>query len=415
MNISIEKIDDINFILSGDVENKLIEEKVAAIKTEIKKDEEQSDEQIEQTAIEKVFREFIDEGIAKANIKLDDLLGQPGLKKYEKKADSIYFEVELATSPEVNLDVDLSDIIPTYTAPTAAPEEVEKKMNEFVEKQAPFTPIETPRAVENGDTAVIDFVGYMDDKPFEGGSAEKFNLKVGSQSFIAGFEEQIIGMEYGEERTITVTFPEAYQADDLAGKEAKFVVTLHEIQEQKATEPDDEFAKRILNDQSATLETLKQKFADQVVSQELSEIYMTTLKPQIISGLVSKFDFTLPNNIVEQEIDAKVRERIQTLSPEEQKEYMEDKDKFFILRDSVKDEARTSIKKAIIVEALAKKENVTADEQEAISALTYQAMMSGQNAQELVKFHQDNNLMGSVKLALLEDKLFGQMLGFHNQ
>ncbi|MDF1876675.1 trigger factor [Sulfurimonas sp. SAG-AH-194-L11] len=417
MKVTVEKTDDINFILSGTVENSLIKEKVEKLKAKIAKekktDETPSDDTIEQDAAGEVFKDFIAAGIKEANIPVDSILGQPGLKKYEQREDTVYFEVELSTSPEINADIDYKDIVPEFTKPVASPEDIEKKLIEFATKQAPFKTIPTPKAVENGDVTVIDFEGFIDGKPFEGGSAEKFNLKIGSDSFIPGFEEQLIGMEYGETKDVILIFPDDYQADDLAGKESKFVVTLHEIQEQIPETPDDAFAKKILSDEKATIETLKEKLADQITSEELSQIYMSELKPKIIKALLAKFDFTLPNNIVEQEIDAKVREKTRAYSQEQHKEFMEDKGKFMELRESVREEARDSIKTALIVEALAKREGVIVQDQEVHAAIGYQAMMGGQDAQELLKYYEENNLMNSAKLGLTEDKLFGIMLGFN--
>jgi len=412
VKITVEKIDDINFVMSGNVDNSVIQDKVSQLKKETSKDE-SNDKDIEQNAAGEAFKEFIDAGIKEAGIAVETLLGQPALKKYEQQEDSLYFEVELSTSPEINVDIDYKDIIPSFTKPVANPKEVETKLEDFATKQAPFVKIETPKPVEDGDVTIIDFKGYIDDKEFEGGSAEKFNLKIGSKSFIPGFEEQLIGMEYGEERTITVTFPKDYQSEELAGKETKFIVKLHEIQEQRAETPDDAFAQRILSDTTATLDTLKEKLAEQITSEEVSKIYMAELKPKIIQGLLEKFDFTLPNNVVEQEIDAKVSEKSRSFSEEEHKMYQEDKGKFMELRESIRDEARASIKTALIVEALAKKEGVDVHEQEVHAALGYQAMMTGQDAQELVQYYEDNNLIHSAKMGLTEDKLFGIMLGFH--
>jgi len=415
VQVTVEKVDDINYIISGTVDNSVIEEKVAKLKEQAAKepkDEESSDENIEQDAAGQVFKDFIDAGIKEGNLDVESILGQPGLKKYEQQDDCIYFEVEVAVSPEINVDIDYKDIRPAYTKPKASPEAVEAKLQEFAQQQAPFTKLEQAKAIENGDVAVIDFTGYIDDKLFEGGSAEKFNIKVGSNQFIPGFEEQLVGMEYGEEKDVIVSFPKDYSADDLAGKEAKFVVKLHEIQEQKPETIDDAFAQKILQKPDATLETLKAQFSEQVTAEELSQIYMSELKPKLVEALLEKFDFTLPNNIVEQEIDAKVREKTRTFSEEQHKSYMEDKDKFKELRESVRDEARQSIKKALVVEALAKKEGIDVHEQEVIAALGYQATMTGQDPQALVKYYQDNNLMTSAKMGLTEDKLFGTILGF---
>jgi trigger factor len=416
VKVTVEKIDDINFIMSGTVENSVIEDKVAKLKEEAakaEKNDESSDENIEQDAAGQVFQDFINAGIKEGNLDVENILGQPGLKKYEQQDNSIYFEVEVAVSPEINVDIDFEDIAPSYTKPTASPEAVEAKLVEFAQKQAPFTKLEKAKPIESGDVAVIDFTGYIDDKLFEGGSAEKFNIKVGSNQFIPGFEEQLIGMEYGEERDVIVSFPKDYSADDLAGKEAKFVVKLHEIQEQKAENIDDAFAKKVLQKPDATLETLKKQFAEQVTAEELSQIYMRDLKPKIVKALLEKFDFTLPNNVVEQEIDAKVREKTRSFSEEQHKSYIEDKGKFKELRESVREEARKSIKLALIVEALAKKEGIDVHEQEVIAALGYQATMTGQDPQALLKYYQDNNLMIAAKMGLTEDKLFGHILGFH--
>ncbi|MEN4046056.1 trigger factor [Sulfurimonas sp. NWX367] len=418
MEVSVKKIDDINFILSGTIENNIIENKVAEFKEKLTQgtdNDTSKSENIEQEAAGEVFKEFINTGIKKANIDIDTILGQPLLKKYEQQENNVYFEVALSTSPQINTDIDYNDIIPDFTKPKADPAAVEAKLQEFAQQQAPFTKIDKPRAVKAGDVAVIDFAGSIDGKPFEGGSAEKFNLKIGSQSFIPGFEEQIIGMEYGEERTITVTFPADYQAEDLAGKETKFAVKLHEIQQQEAQTPDDAFAQKILSDPSATLDTLKEKFADQIISEELSQLYMQELKPKIINALIEKFDFTLPENIVEQEIDAKVREKTKNYTEEEHKQFLEDKEKFLQLRESVREDAKRVVKTALIVEALAKKEGIDVHIQEVHAALGYQAMMTGQDAQELVKYYEENNLMTSAKMGLTEDKLFGKLLGFHNQ
>lgn len=416
MKVQIEKIDDINFIMSGEIENSIIEEKVAKLQEEAKQSPDAqtpNDEKIQQDAAGQAFKEFIDSGIKEAEIDVETLLGQPALKKYEQKDKSVYFEVELSVSPEIDVNIDLSDVVPAYTKPVPDPAAVEAKFEEFVKQQAPFAPIDTPKAIEDGDVAVIDFAGYIDGKPFEGGSAEKFNLKVGSKSFIPGFEEQLIGMEYGEEREITVTFPTDYQAADLAGKETKFVIKLHEIQEQKAQTPDDAFAQKVLSDPKATLDTLKEKLGDQVISEEVSRVYMAELKPKIVQGLLAKFDFTLPNNVVEQEIDARISQKAQSFSEDQHKLYRENKGKFQELRESMREEARNTIKIALIVEALAKKEGIDVHEQEVHAALAYQAMMTGQDANELVKYYEENNLMKSAKLGLTEDKLFGMMLGFH--
>lgn len=441
MNVTVKRLDDINIILSGEVDKKEIEANVAKLKAADKQNKEETKKELdkemkedapvgeeldmvnnvlnnmgsknyEKDAEGMILQEFIETGLKVANIPVDDILGQPGFKTYEQRENGLYLEIQISTAPEIDTNVDYSDIIPTFTTPEAPQDEVEAKLKEMATQQAPFTPIPTPKAVENGDVAVIDFEGFVDGVAFEGGKAEKFNLKIGSNAFIPGFEEQVIGMEYGEERVITVTFPTDYSSADLAGKASNFNVKLHEIQEQQYVAPDDAFAKKILNDEEATLDALKSKLADQINAQALSTFYQNELKPILVKGLLSKFDFTLPNNVVEQEIDAKVNESAQNMSKEEHEQYRENKDMFQQLRAKVRPAAEDAIKIALIVDALAKKEKINVDEHEIQAALYYQAMMTGQDAEELVKYYKEHNLMTSAKMGLTEDKLFGKMLGF---
>lgn len=416
MKVTAEKIDDVNIVISGTIDNNMTQEKVNQLKEQAVKEvkdpsQNMSDEAFQQKAESEVLTDFIQAGLDQAGIDVEEILGQPGFKKYEKRGNGLYLEISVSTNPHVDTDVEYADIVPSFTQPDAAPEDVEARLHEMSVQHAPFTGIDTPRAVQADDVTVIDFEGFVDGVPFEGGSAEKFNLKIGSNGFIPGFEEQVIGMEYGEEKTIAVTFPEAYHSKDLAGKKSEFKVKLHEIQEQKALIPDDAFAQKILNDTNATLDTLKRKLADQIKAQALSQFYNDNLKPLLIKGLLTKFDFTLPNNIVEQEIDAKVTERIQLMTQEEKDAFNANKENFHALRNVLREEAQNSIKTALIVDALAKKEGLEVDEQEILSALYYQAMMAGQDAQELVTYYKENNLMTAAKMGLTEDKLFGKMLG----
>jgi len=427
VKVTVKKIDDANVVVSGTLDAKAMEENIDKLAVQAGKElkvdgfrqgkvpphvvKKMHGEKLEQDAEGEAVRELIDEGLKKAKIKPEDMLGQPAFKKYEKTDKGIDVEVEISTRPEIDLE-GYMDVVPKYTKPKATKKDLDAKMKEFAEQQAPFTKIARKRAVKDGDTTMIDFEGFIDGVAFEGGAAEKFILKVGSASFIPGFEEQIIGMQYEEEKEVVVTFPKDYGSEDLAGKEATFKVKLHEIQEQKAGEIDDTFAKKILNDEKATVKMLEEKLESQITSETLSKLYNEDLKPKLIEGLVKKFDFALPNNIVDQEVDAKVNAKAQAMDEKELETYKTDIKKLDELRDSVRDEARDSVKATFIVDALAKKEKIEVDDQEVMSALYYQAMMSGQDAQELVKYYQENNLMPAAKMGLMEDKLFGKMLGF---
>jgi trigger factor len=368
-------------------------------------------DKLAQDAEGEALKELVDAGMKEAGINAADVLGQPSFKKYDKKDDGIEVEVEISTKPVFEAEGHM-DVLPEFTRPEASQKEIDEKLNEIAAGNAPWTKIKRKRMVRDGDMTLIDFEGFVDGEAFEGGKAEKFNLKIGSGQFIPGFEEQIIGMKYEEEKDVVVTFPEEYQAKELAGKEATFKVKLHEIQEQGEVEINDELAKKLLQgEENPTVETLTERVKQQIESAAISKLYNEDLKPQIVESLVSKFDFALPNNIVAQEVDAKVNAKAQEMSEEELKSYKDAPEKVDALREELKPDAEASVKATFIVDALAKKEGVTVEDQEVTSALYYEAMMSGQDAQEVIKYYEENNLLPAVKMGMIEDKLFGKLLG----
>ena len=140
-------------------------------------------------------------------------------------------------------------------------------------------------------------------------------------------------------------------------------------------------------------------------------MYNEDLKPKLVEALVKKFDFALPNNIVEQEIDAKVNAKAQEMDEKELATYKDNEKKINELRDSVREDATVSVKATFIVDALAKEEKITVEDKEVSQAIYYEAMMSGQDAQQVIKYYEENNLLSAVKMGMIEDKLFGKMLG----
>ena len=426
MKVTVKKVDDANIIVSGTLDAAAIDANVEKLAKQAAKEvkvdgfragkvpvsvvKQMHGEKLAQDAEGEALRELIDEGLAEAKISASDMLGQPGFKKYEKTDKGIEVEVEISTRPAFDVK-GYMDVVPAFEKPKATKKEVDAKLAEMAAEQAPFEKLARKRAVKDGDMTVIDFEGFVDGVAFDGGKAEKFNLKIGSGQFIPGFEEQIIGMKYEEEKDVVVTFPENYGSEDLAGKEATFKVKLHEIQEQKAAEIDDALAQKLLNDEKATLKELTEKVEAQVETAALSKIYNEEIKPKLVEALVKKFDFALPNNIVEQEIDAKVNAKAQEMDEKELETYKDNEKKINELRDSVREDAVASVKATFIVDALAKEEKITVEDQEVSQAIYYEAMMSGQDPQQVIKYYQDNNLLPAVKMGMIEDKLFGKMLG----
>ncbi len=431
MKVTTKKIDDANVLVSGTLDgetiNKTIDKLAKEAAKQIKVDgfrpgkvpvhvvKQMHGEKLAQDAEGEALRELIDAGIKEAGIDAADMIGQPTFKKYDKKEDgSIEVEVEISTRPNPELE-GYMDVVPKFEKPKADPKEVEAKLEELAKENAPYEKLKRKRMLREGDLAVIDFEGFVDGEPFEGGKAENFELKIGSGQFIPGFEEQLIGMKYDEEKTIDVKFPDEYPAKELAGKDTQFKVKLHEIKAPAEPKVDDALAQKLLNDENATVETLKEKVEAQVETAALSKLYNEEIKPKLVEALVEKYDFALPNNIVEQEIDAKINAKAREMSEEELKEYQENPEKVEELRESVREDAQKSVKATFIVDALAKKEGIDVEDQEVSQAIYYEAMMSGQDPQQVIKYYQENNLLPAIKMGMIEDKLFGKMLGLEEK
>jgi len=426
VKVTVNKVDDANIIVSGTLDAAAIDANVEKLAKQAAKEvkvdgfragkvpvavvKQMHGDKLAQDAEGEALRELIDAGLAEAKVNPADMIGQPSFKKYEKTDAGIEVEVEVSTRPEFDLE-GYMDVVPAFEKPKADAKEVEAKLEEMAKEQAPFTKIKRKRMVKDGDMTVIDFEGFVDGIAFDGGKAEKFNLKIGSGSFIPGFEEQIIGMKYEEQKDVVVTFPAEYQSKELAGKEATFKVTLHEIQEQAEAEIDDALAQKLLNDEKATLAELKETVTAQIETAALSKVYNEDLKPKMVEALVNKFDIALPNNIVDQEVDAKINAKAQEMDEKELATYKDNEEKINELRDSVRDDAIASVKATFIVDALAKKEEITVADQEVSQAIYYEAMMSGQDPQQVIKYYEENNLLPAVKMGMIEDKLFGKMLG----
>ena len=366
-------------------------------------------EQLEQDAESEAVREMLDAALAQADIKADQLLGDPTFKKYEKIEGGIEVEVEISTKPSIDLG-DYKKLVPAYERPTASDEEVAKRVETLAEQAAPLESISEDRALENGDTAQFDFEGFLDGEPFEGGKADDFELEIGSNQFIAGFEEQMLGMKKGEQKRIEITFPEDYQAENLKGKKTEFDINLKDIKTKGTPELNDELAKKITNQDDATVDSLKERTAEQIVTEEISKAYNDELKPKLLEALVAGYEFDLPRNILEQEIDNLLNQKAQNMTPDEIKEVQENSEKLQELRESVRDDAINSVKATFIVDAIAKEEKVSVTDEEVYQALYYEAMMGGQKPEEVVDYYKKNNLIPAIKMGMIEDKLFGQLL-----
>jgi len=366
-------------------------------------------DKLKQDAESEVLKDLLQKAYKELNIAAERLIGEPFFKKFDRNESEIKLEIALGLRPEVELS-DYEESIPKYRKPTVKEEEIDARIKEMASRYAEFKKVEKARPLAEGDTAVIDFEGFLDGKPFEGGKAEKFSLAIGSGQFIPGFEEQLVGMNEGEEKTIKVTFPKDYGSENLAGKETEFKIKLHEVQEKIEAEVNDELAQKIMQKEDATLDDLKENVKTQIKNEKLSKKYQDDLKPKLIEALVAKYDFDLPEQIVEQEIDIQLSNKARSMKEEELKELQGNEEKIKKMREELRDSATESVKATFIVDILAKKEEVSVEDQEVTQAIYYEAMMQGQNPQKLIEQYQKQGYLPVVKMAMIEDKLFTKML-----
>ncbi len=371
-------------------------------------------ERLEQDAEQQTLQEVVEVAKKDLNIATSDIIAEPTFKKYEKVADGIEVEIAISLRPTIVAE-GYEKLAPSYDEPTVEESELEARLNKLLDANAPFKKLTEERALEKGDQATFDFLGTIDGIAFDGGKAEGFELVIGSGQFIPGFEEQMVGLNKGETKDLTVTFPETYQATDLAGKESIFTVTLHEIKAKSSAELDEAMVKRLIpGDETATAQTVKDKLTEQIKSEKMSKIYNETLKPQLIEALVAEYDFDLPENIVEQEIDAQLNNKAREMSEEELAQYKDNKEKINELRETLREDATKSVKATFLVDALAKKESIVVNDQEVSQTIYYEAMMSGQDPQQVIAYYQQNNLLPAVKMGMIEDKLFAKIIGLEN-
>jgi len=366
-------------------------------------------DKLKQDAEAEALREVLNKAYKEAGIEVNDVLGNPTFEKFDDSKEDIELELLISTKPNIELG-DYSDIIPKFEKPEVSEDEIKEELENIAQNFAKPKSIKEDRELKEGDIAVFDFKGFIDGEAFEGGSATNYELKIGSKQFIEGFEDQMIGMKKGEEKTIKVAFPQDYQAKNLQGKEAEFKIKLHDIKELDKPAIDDELAKKALSKEDATLKELQEYAKNILYNHKIRKLYEEELKDKILENIIKKYNFDLPKNIVEQEIDNLANQKAQTLKKEELEEVKKNPEKLKELRESVREDAQNSVKATFVVDALAKAENVEVSDGEVSQALYYEALMSGQDPQKLIEHYQANNLIPIIKMGMIEDKLFTKLL-----
>ena len=277
-------------------------------------------------------------------------------------ADGYTFTATVTVKPEVSLE-GYKGLEITKTVRPVTDEEVQRELERQQRQNARLVTVED-RAAAKGDTATIDFEGFVDGKAFEGGKAEHYALVLGSGSFIPGFEEQVVGHKAGDEFDVNVKFPEEYQAEELTGKDATFKIKLHEVQYKELPELDDDFAKDV--SEYDTLEELKdsirkgiadnyERQAEQKVENDLIE--------QVVNGMKAEIpDAMIESRMEELVQDFEYRISQQGLKLDQYLQYMGmNQDQF---KEQFREQADKQVKMRLAMEAIVDKENIEATDEE---------------------------------------------------
>ena len=316
-----------------------------------------------------------------------------------EKGKDLIFTAVVQTKPEVKLGkykgVEVEKI---DTSVVAA--DVKKELDRMAEKNARMVSVDN-RAVKNKDIAVIDFEGFVNGVPFEGGKAENHELEIGSKTFIPGFEDQVIGMKIDEEKDINVKFPEEYFSKELAGKDATFKVKLHEIKVKELPAIDDEFAKDV--SEFDTLKDLKASIKEKLVEDKKNQAKYQ-LEDAVIKEVAKNTEIDIPSGMIETELDNILKDidgrlAYQGLNLAQYLKLINKSEDD--MRKEYEAQASDSVKTRLVLEAIVKAENIEASDAEIEEKIKEMAKNYGKKEEELLE---NENLKEYLKNNITTEK-----------
>ncbi|GGE18206.1 trigger factor [Marinithermofilum abyssi] len=311
-------------------------------------------ESLYQDALDILLPEVYPEAVDEAGIEPVD---RPEIDVEQlEKGQPFVFKAIVTVKPEVKLGEYKGLEVPEKDFSVSA-EDVDAELKRMQERQGQLVAVEDGKA-ENKDRVIIDFEGFIDGEPFEGGKAERYTLELGSGQFIPGFEDQVVGMGVGEEKDVVVTFPEEYHAEELAGKEATFKVKLHEIKRLELPELDDEFAQDV--SEFDTLDELKQDIENKLKESKKQE-EENYRRNTLVEKAAENAEIDLPEVMIENEIDHMMGHfeqqlRMQGLTLDQYAQFTGQEKE--ALREQFKEDAEKKVRANLVLEKIAEEENI---------------------------------------------------------
>ena len=315
----------------------------------------------------------------------EDIVSRPTIDVVQIESGKPFiFTAEVAVRPEVTLGK-YKGVQVTKIDTTVTDEEVEAALEKEQQKNSRTVSV-TDRPVQTGDTAVIDFEGFVDGVAFEGGKGENHPLEIGSHSFIEGFEDQLVGHNAGEEVEVNVTFPEKYQAAELAGKPAVFKVKINEIKTKELPELNDEFAQDV--SEFDTLAEYKEDLRKHLeVSKENDA--KRAKEDEAIKKIIDKSTMELPDAMIDTQCENMINEFAQRISQSGRTmdQYMQFSGMTIDgLKEQVRPEAITRIQSSLVLEQIAKEENIEVSDEEINAEVEKMAAQYGMEADKLKEY-----------------------------
>lgn len=312
------------------------------------------------------------------------IVAQPRVEINSVTEDAIEYKFVLVTKPEVELgkyngfNIKKEEVTVTDEEVDEALINMRKRYTENVNKDG---------KVEDGDIAVIDFEGFDNGVPFEGGKGEDYSLKIGSNTFIPGFEEQIIGMSKGEEKDINVTFPEDYHSENLKGKPVVFKVKVKEVQEVKLPELDKDFFEDLGMEGIEDAESLKKQLKENIEARKTQEVENKYID-ELLEAAAGETKVSIPHIMIHDELDRMLKQyeerlKMQGITLEMFYQFTNSDEK--ALKDQLHGEAEKNVKYRLMLEAIAEKENIQISDEEASKEAEDLAIKYDMNKDEFLK------------------------------
>ncbi|MDX1696167.1 MAG: trigger factor [Ketobacteraceae bacterium] len=323
-------------------------------------------------------------------------LNPAGMPHIERKQDEPGLDFQFTATFEVYPDITVSGVenieITRYTA-EVKDEDVDSMLEKLREQRAEYKPVE--RAAQEGDQVNIDFNGRIDGEEFEGGSATGHDLVLGSGSMIPGFEAGIEGAVKGEERDVTVTFPEDYHKEDLRGREAVFSVTVNEVKEKTLPEMNEEFIKQFNPDQT-DLEEFKKEVRKNM-ERELKSALKNKIKQQAMDGLLAQNNLDVPRALVDQEIDRQRKQMVQQFGGGQQF------DDSMLPAELFEEQATRSVKLGLLLGEFINANEIKADADKVRETIEELAEPYEDSEQVVNYYYQNEQQLRQVESLVLED------------